>query len=883
MDALPAANRLREASGFSKLITRVDGHWAKAIDEYIETLPSTAPRMGGAGAAPAAKAFKDAIWGMVDLDARETIVLDSPPIQRLRRVRQLGLSYLTYPTAGYSRFEHTIGAIHQASRMLGAVRRRSDPEADVTITAATPVVRLAAMLHDVGHLPLSHVSERYYSQAECCDDSVLDEIEEWTADVVDVLEVPAPSVAELLSVALVLTPSFDRLAHRAGFDDTDVATAALAIIGRPPSLRLAFVAQLITNVLDADKLDYMFRDAYVTGVPMAVDLERLLYKLKCVSVDAKRLPGGLKNFAMADERAWVLGTDVAGHRLAYDVAVSRSMLFERIYLHHKTRAAERVALRILSDVNMHPADLLSEDDSLFSMYAEHLPAEGRKWARALRNRQLPRRVLAVSYSFLLGTAVLDPSGRPRVSQRELEGWSNLESDLDLAERRSRLEQDIASASSELASKLGEELDLAAVWLDTLPNYLQSDDPELLLERPDGTMDAGASFPAEAAAFAHSPAKMTYLYAKGSERTLQLVHLAAELEFAKTYGLVFGRAAADHAKLSFSALEEIKRELEAVDASVYEENARLRPQAALLRRETTRERLDALARRFHQFHAHAEVRVDRDHLVAFLDQFPEPLILPMVTVLESLHFVSRDQLGKEFLAGARTAHGRDVFVPLSTAMRKSAGHMAYYFDDAPDDPPPVLPMAQALKTEADLIVFDDVLISGTQAVDQVRVWFGRDASLDEDFGEPLGEGDRDLLKQRAVQFRFAWGYEPGLARLRETLRELGMPEDVDAVHKEPEGPGLGRALGGAELDRVRAHLENVGKALLMSTKHEADPARWTEQRCRERALGYGNAERLVVLPYNTPTGTVTALWKGGTYGSTPWLPLIPRRGELGEPE
>ena len=85
--------------------------------------------MGAAGVAPVAKAFKDAIWGMVDLDARVTIILESPPLQRLRRVRQLGLSFLTYPTAGYSRFEHTLGAVHQASRTLSAVLRRSDPEA----------------------------------------------------------------------------------------------------------------------------------------------------------------------------------------------------------------------------------------------------------------------------------------------------------------------------------------------------------------------------------------------------------------------------------------------------------------------------------------------------------------------------------------------------------------------------------------------------------------------------------------------------------------------------------------------------------------------------------------------------------------------------------
>jgi HD superfamily phosphohydrolase len=55
---------------------------------------------------------------MIDLTAREVVIVDSPPLQRLRRVRQLGLSYLTYPTAGYTRFEHSLGAVHQCERTV---------------------------------------------------------------------------------------------------------------------------------------------------------------------------------------------------------------------------------------------------------------------------------------------------------------------------------------------------------------------------------------------------------------------------------------------------------------------------------------------------------------------------------------------------------------------------------------------------------------------------------------------------------------------------------------------------------------------------------------------------------------------------------------------
>src|SRR5205807_6456918 len=124
---------------------------------------------------PETKAVKDAVWGMISLTRQEVLVLDSPPLQRLRRIRQLGLGYLVYPTAGYSRFEHTLGAVNQADRMLRAVASRTGRligdgkderrVGEEEVLASLGVVRLAALLHDIGHLPLSHVSERFYTRA----------------------------------------------------------------------------------------------------------------------------------------------------------------------------------------------------------------------------------------------------------------------------------------------------------------------------------------------------------------------------------------------------------------------------------------------------------------------------------------------------------------------------------------------------------------------------------------------------------------------------------------------------------------------------------------------------------------------------------------------
>jgi hypothetical protein len=157
-------NQLTIDERVSPLVSRLDEHLEQPLRAYLAR--STPVKPGGA---PNAKAFKDGVWGMIDLAADEVAVVDSPPFQRLRRVRQLGLGYLTYPTAGYSRFEHSLGAVHQCERMLRAISARSSPDVLKAVLSKRKVVRLAALVHDIGHLPASHVTERYFTSVECAD------------------------------------------------------------------------------------------------------------------------------------------------------------------------------------------------------------------------------------------------------------------------------------------------------------------------------------------------------------------------------------------------------------------------------------------------------------------------------------------------------------------------------------------------------------------------------------------------------------------------------------------------------------------------------------------------------------------------------------------
>ena len=101
--------------------------------------------------------IRDPLWNNVPVDAEALAVLDSEPFQRLRYIRQLGHAFLVYPGATHTRFEHALGAYHLARRTLGLLQERGE----LTGVAHDEIVliRLAALLHDIGHYPFSHTLE----------------------------------------------------------------------------------------------------------------------------------------------------------------------------------------------------------------------------------------------------------------------------------------------------------------------------------------------------------------------------------------------------------------------------------------------------------------------------------------------------------------------------------------------------------------------------------------------------------------------------------------------------------------------------------------------------------------------------------------------------
>lgn len=359
------------------------------------------------------KSIRDAIWGTNRFYPWEIAILDSPLLQRLRDIRQTGLAYLVYPTAVHSRFDHTLGVVAVASRIVRSINDKYPQREDPRISYADHMqVRLSAILHDVGHCCLSHTSENIYGASN--------EFKALTKYVNDQFKV-TPKPHEIISWLIVRSQRFKEfikeLMQKELFlgwvcspDDMDIVAGN--IIGFRQNSKQKFLADIINGPMDADKLDYLVRDAYFAGPTVVYDLERFLY-----TVDAIEYP---RDTSLSSEGSIVrLSIPIEGVTALEQIIISKLMLFSYLYHHHKIRCVEGMfheALKRLIEVSItnrkgkqfplldHPTSFLQLSDRSFFPRDWPPEIEGDKVAgeilRMLARRELYKRALVISRLFI---------------------------------------------------------------------------------------------------------------------------------------------------------------------------------------------------------------------------------------------------------------------------------------------------------------------------------------------------------------------------------------------------------------------------------------------------------------------------------------------------
>lgn len=343
------------------------------------------------------KIIHDSIWGSVEYSEWEMQLIDSPLIQRLRDIHQVGLAMLTYPAARHSRFEHSLGVAAAAKKMCERISANSgsfkiDEESRNCII-------LAAIVHDIGHCFYSHLSESIYG-----------ELEEFVAlkNKFNKILKRKPKPHEMLSFIIINTTAFKDFffsnvsyPHKEKVKSTLFQDAGCMIIGANIEKNdkiLSYQTSIINGPFDADKLDYIKRDSLTAGLALQYDIERLFTKIQVQSIPVH---------PKIEDR---LVINFNGVTAIEELTFCKIMLFSYIYYHQKVLITEMMIkdyayglyeLKILNTF----ADFLRYTDSEIlnlseqqngSPFPEFGELDLKELSESVKLRKLPKRCLEIS-------------------------------------------------------------------------------------------------------------------------------------------------------------------------------------------------------------------------------------------------------------------------------------------------------------------------------------------------------------------------------------------------------------------------------------------------------------------------------------------------------
>jgi HD superfamily phosphohydrolase len=334
--------------------------------------------------------IRDVIHGSIPIEQHELPIIDSRYFQRLRQIKQMGFSENSFPSATHSRYIHSLGAMHTASLALDSIFVGQTKLAPASFVRLRAVTRLAALLHDIGHGPLSHTTE--FAMPD------VGELRLPSAVHTGCSQRKATHEDYTLKILLDsgLTPLLAAAGRSFGFSPTHVAALIEpeveitddffieTIDGERVDFR-PLLKQLISSEMDADRMDYLRRDSLHAGVSYGqFDFSWLVTNLTA-HIEG---PSGAKKAYLG-----------LHHRALYafeDFLISRFHMFLMVYFHYKGVVFEKMLQRYFESPDCDyalPADIEKycecDDAHLYS----HLARSPNEWAKRVAERRSYRMLL----------------------------------------------------------------------------------------------------------------------------------------------------------------------------------------------------------------------------------------------------------------------------------------------------------------------------------------------------------------------------------------------------------------------------------------------------------------------------------------------------------
>ena len=281
------------------------------------------------------KFIQDPIHGQLKLEDWQIAIIDTPEFQRLRRISQIGFANLVYPGANHTRFEHSLGTMHIAKTLVEKMDADDDEKREIVASA---------LLHDIGHAPFSHCSEVILSKY---------------------LKIAHEDVERILKKGEIRD-----VLNEFGFKVTKIIR----------HIKGQSECNVVSGDIDADRMDYLVRDSYYTGVAYGVfDISRLLNK---ITFEGKKMV-----------------IEAGGLKAAESLLISRYMMYPTVYFHHVCRIArkmfEKAVEFCIEEGSLKAEDLLSMDDYDIVVFLRNQDGYPSEIMRLIDSRRLFKRAIYV--------------------------------------------------------------------------------------------------------------------------------------------------------------------------------------------------------------------------------------------------------------------------------------------------------------------------------------------------------------------------------------------------------------------------------------------------------------------------------------------------------
>ncbi|NVM28300.1 MAG: HD domain-containing protein [Candidatus Helarchaeota archaeon] len=291
--------------------------------------------------------IKDTVFGYISITHAIKQIIDSYPFQRLRRIRQLAGSEYVYPTATHVRFAHCLGVMHLAEQLIMNLAKSIEVTEELVNR-----IKIAALLHDVGHGPFSHIFE-----------SVL----------INYLD----KTHEDMTTWIIAESELAGIIEKQGLDPIEISKLA---VGKLPTSDQNYLNQIIASAVDVDSMDYIVRDSHFSGAEYSADIFRLIYTMDVFEGDL-----AVNLSALSTLEAFLL---------------ARYESFKSIYF-HKTSRAVQIMLEQALDKAKDELSLIQYDNPLdylkWDDYSTWTALRNSKSASSIINNIERRKLIKVAY------------------------------------------------------------------------------------------------------------------------------------------------------------------------------------------------------------------------------------------------------------------------------------------------------------------------------------------------------------------------------------------------------------------------------------------------------------------------------------------------------